>query len=652
LNDLRLPFMRTEITQIDPSLVTEQVERILKSKVFEAATRSQAFLQYVVEKSLANSPPKEYAIAVDVFGRGTEYDPTVDSTVRVEAGRLRSRLREYYAGEGQGDSLHIEVPKGSYAAVFTVRDTEEGRYRQLQPGLADPQAAKGAAETEAKAKAADAPAAEARNGHLRMRAGILACLLALVVAVAAWFLQKRVGAIKPIRSIAVLPLQNLSGDPKQEYFADGMTDELITELARIPNLRVVSRTSVMRDKGSGKSLRQIAQELGVDAIIEGSVVRADDRVRITTQLIDARDDKHLWAQSFEGHLSDVLSLQDDVAREIAFQTKTALTPSVQSQLASPKHVNPEAHDAYLRGRFFVERRDGKAAASYFRKAISLNPEYAAAHAGLAEALITMHEAGGAPVNEVMPDAIAAAKRAIELDPNDGEGYTALGTIDTVFLWDWDAAERNLRRGIELSSNSALAEIRYAIYLTVRARSEEAIAHMRKAVELDPLSFFANRYLGSTLYFARHYDEALAALVRASEIAPDGAAAVQGWVSNIYEVEGKYDQSVAAELKGMERYATPQQVNLLLSAYEKSGWKGYREAHLQYSLSQAGHQCTSYDIAEDYRALGRVDAAFYWFDRAFDERCIFMMALNADPKHDGIRSDPRYHELLRRMNLAQ
>jgi TolB-like protein/DNA-binding winged helix-turn-helix (wHTH) protein/cytochrome c-type biogenesis protein CcmH/NrfG len=497
----------------------------------------------------------------------------------------------------------------------------------------------------------DAPTAEARNGRPRMRAAILGCLLALVVVAAAWFLQKRIRAVKPIRSIAVLPLQNLSGDPNQEYFADGMTDELITELARIPNLRVVSRTSVMRDKGSGKSLRQIAQELGVDAIIEGSVVRADDRVRITTQLIDARDDKHLWAQSFEGQLSDVLSLQDGVAREIASQTKTVLAPSVQSQLASPKHVNPEAHDAYLRGRFFVERRDGKTAATYFRKAISLDSEYAAAHAGLAQALITMHEAGGAPVNEVIPEAIASAKQAIELDPNDGEGYTALGTIDTVVLWDWDAAERNLRRGIELSSNSALAEIRYAIYLTVRARSEEAIAHMRKAVELDPLSFFANRYLGSTLYFGRHYDEALAALGHASEIAPDGVSAVQGWVSYIYEAKGNYDQAVTAELKGIEPYASPQQIHLLRSGYEKSGWKGYREAHLQYSLSRAGQPCVSYEIADDYRALGRVDEAFDWFDRAFDERCIFMIALNADPRYDGIRSDPRFQELLRRMNLV-
>jgi TolB-like protein/Tfp pilus assembly protein PilF len=644
--------MRTELTQIDPTLVTEQVERILKSKVFAAATRSQAFLQYVVEKSLANSPPKEYAIAVDVFQRGPEYDPAIDATVRVEAGRLRNRLREYYAGEGQYDLLCIEVPKGSYAAVVTVRDTEKGPSQQLQQITIVPQAAKGAAETEVESKTADVSSAEVKDRHLGIRVGILVCLLALVVVAATWFIQKRGRAVKSIRSIAVLPLQNLSGDPNQEYFSDGMTDELITELARIPNLRVVSRTSVMRDKGSGKSLRQIAQELGVDAIIEGSVVRADDRVRITAQLIDARNDKHLWAQSFEGQLSDVLSLQDGVAREIASQTKTALAPSVQSQLASPKHVNPEAYDAYLRGRFFVERRDGKTAATYFRKAISLDSEYAAAHAGLAQALITMHEAGGAPVNEVIPDAIASAKRAIELDPNDGEGYTALGTIDTVVLWDWDAAERNLRRGIELNPNSALAEIRYAIYLTVRTRPEEAIAHMRRAVELDPLSFFANRYLGSTLYFGRHYDEALAALARASEIAPDGVSAVQGWVSYVYEAKGNYDQAVTAELKGMETYASPQQVHLLRLEYEKNGWKGYREAHLQYSFSQIGYPCTLYDIAEDYRVLGRINEAFDWYDRAFEKRCIFMLALNVDPRHDGIRSDPRFHELLRRMNLAQ
>ncbi|WP_353063117.1 hypothetical protein RBB77_17790 [Tunturibacter psychrotolerans] len=177
--------------------------------------------------------------------------------------------------------------------------------------------------------------------------------------------------------------------------------------------------------------------------------------------------------------------------------------------------------------------------------------------------------------------------------------------------------------------------------------------MRKAVELDRLSFFANRYLGSTLYYGRHYDEALAALVRASEIAPDGVSNVQGWVSYVYEAEGKYDQSVAAELKGIETHASPQQVHLLRLEYEKNGWKGYREGHLQYSLSHNGYPCTLYDIAEDYRVvLGRVNEAFDWFDRAFEKRCIFMMTLNADPRHDEIRSDPRFHELLRRMNLVQ
>ena len=491
-----------------------ELDRIVSSKTFSGAKRSQTFLRYVVERSLLSTAPKEFEIALEVFGRGADYDPEIDATVRVEASRLRSRLREYYDTAGMDDTILIDIPKGGYGAVFvsrratvasdaamedprpgrpTTNDTADSQEANVQFVLSD---AVGALSSSG--DAAQRMRLPSTKGSARWRVGAviaatgIACLLALIALRMAWRKPQSAG---PIRSIAVLPLQNLSGDPNQEYFADGMTDELITELARIPNLRVVSRTSVMRDKGSGKSLSQIAQELRVDAIIEGSVVRANDRVRITTQLIDARDDKHLWAQSFEGQLSDVLSLQDGVAREIASQTKTALAPSVQSQLASPKHVNPEAHDAYLRGRFFVERRDGKTAATYFRKAISLDSEYAAAHAGLAEALITMHEAGGSPVNEVIPDAIASAKRAIELDPNEGEGYTALGTIDTVVLWDWDAAEQNLRRGIELNPNSALAEIRYANYLIVRARTEEAIAHMRKAVEVDPAIIFCKPATG-------------------------------------------------------------------------------------------------------------------------------------------------------------
>jgi TolB-like protein len=646
--------MHTELTQIDPILANEQVERILRSKVFAAASRSQAFLRYVVEKSLSKASPKEYAIALDVFEKGINYDPAVDATVRVEAGRLRTRLREYYADEGQDDPLYIEIPKGSYAAIFTVRDAERGPGKALLGvgvGTA-PDAREGAIGTEIQASVADAPIAETGKRSSGVGARILACLLGLCFVAAGWFFQRRIKVVEPIRSIAVLPLQNLSGDPGQEYFADGMTDELITELAKIQNLRVVSRTTVMQDKASQKSLRQIAQELGVDAILEGSVARANDRVRITAQLIDARDDKHLWAQSFEGQLSDVLSLQDDVAREIASQTTTALAPSVQGLLTSPKPVNPEAHDAYLRGRYFVDRREGKTAATYFRNAIALDSAYAAAYAGLAQALITMNEADEVPVTEVMPDAIAAAKRAIELDPNYGEGYTALGTIDTDFLWDWGVAELNLRRGIELSPSSALAEIRYAIYLTARSRTEEAIEHMRRAVKLDPLSFFANRHLGASLYLGRHYDEALTALASAAEIAPDQLELVQNWVASIYAAEGKYDQSVSVEIKMLQVSGSPQQAALLRSAYEKGGWHGFREAHLKFRIAQADQPCKSYFIANDLRALGRLNEAFDWYDRSLNERCYFMTLLDADPLHDEIRGDPRFHELLRRMNLVQ
>ncbi|MBB5058044.1 TolB-like protein/Tfp pilus assembly protein PilF [Granulicella aggregans] len=643
--------MNTELAQIDPLLANEQVERIVRSKVFSAASRSQAFLRYVIENSLANSAPKEFAIAVDVFERGTDYDSAVDATVRVEAGRLRTRLREYYAEEGQDDRLYIEIPKGSYAATFTVRDVAKDSGVPLNLVATDPREIGAAIGSEATATADQVPIAGSASRHLALRGSILACLLTLVLAASGWLLYEHGRAVEPIRSLAVLPLENLSGDPNQEYFVDGMTDQLITELAKIHDLRVVSRTSVMQDKASHKPLRQIAQELHVDAIIEGSVVRANDRVRITAQLIDTRDDTHLWAQSFEGRLSDVLSLQDDVARQVASQTKTALAPPGQDQLTGPKLVDPKAYDAYLRGRYFVDRREGKRAAAYFRDAIANDPKYAAAHAGLAEALITMNEVDGVPVGEVMPDAIVAAKRAIELNPNYGEGYTALGTIDTIFLWDWTAADSNLRRGIELSPGNSLAEIRYAIYLTSRVRTEDAIAHMRRAVDLDPLSFFANRHLGATLYLGRHYDEALSALARAAEIAPDQLGLVQGWVANLYEAEGKYDQSTYAGLRQVEALMSAKQAEPLRSAYEKEGWSGFHEAHLHLLLSQVGQPCNSYHVAEDYRALGKLNEAFHWYGRALDERCYYMAIFNADPRHDVIRRDPRFRELLLRMRLV-
>jgi TolB-like protein/DNA-binding winged helix-turn-helix (wHTH) protein/Tfp pilus assembly protein PilF len=491
-------------------------------------------------------------------------------------------------------------------------------------------------------------------GMLKLKWLLFAVGLGLAVVLGLWIKHRLPHAEEPIRSLAVLPLDDLSPGTREDYFADGMTDELITELARIPGLRVVSRTSITQDKGTHKSLAQIARELNVDAIVEGSVVRSGGRVRITAQLIDARSDKHLWAQTFEEPAGDILSLQDNVAREIAQQTSSVLTPAARAGLTNARHgghLDPEAHDAYLRGLYFIQRRDGALAASYFRKAIALEPDYGTAHAGLAEALVTQFLAGGERATEVMPSAIEAARRAIELDPYSGEAYTALGAIDINFLYDWNAAEQNLRKGIELSPSSSDAEIWYADYLASVGRPAEAVNAMQRAVALDPFSFWANRLLGSMLYYARRYDESLVALKHASEIAPDKFEFVEGWNSGIYEIEGRYSDAFAADLKDIASKLSPQEIDTLRSSFKTGGWKAYQAARVKFLLPRSMNECHMNSLAISYVRLGNLTEAFRWFNHDLDNRCgRTVFDLSADPRLDAIRQDPRFTALLHRVNL--
>jgi TolB-like protein/tetratricopeptide (TPR) repeat protein len=399
-----------------------------------------------------------------------------------------------------------------------------------------------------------------------------------------WLNRPIASPIPVIRSLAALPLENLSGDPSQEYFADGMTDELITELARIPTLRVVSRTSVIQEKAPRKPLRQIGRELNVDAVVEGSVARSGDRVRITAQLIDVRNDKHLWAQSFEGPISDVFSLEDSVAREIASQTRVVFTPAARTNVSDNRRIDPAAHDAYLRGFYFLQKREMDTSSAYFQKAISIDPQYAPAFAGLADALHAKWFNGSSSA-EVMPAALAAAKRAIQLDPNCGEAYTALGSIETNYEWNWAEAGRNLERGVALSPNSSDAEHWMAIYLDAVNRPEEAVTHMRRAQELDPMSFLMNRHLGSTLYYARRYDEALYHLQHAREIEPGKLGLVDSWASWIYEKKGMQDEAVNANLSSLHEYRKSTSTTCARSTNEMAGKRFGERGLLRCSHTQ-------------------------------------------------------------------
>ena len=477
----------------------------------------------------------------------------------------------------------------------------------------------------------------------RLRLGVIGGVCLVFLLAAAWLLVSRLLAAPSIHSLAVLPLDNLSGDPTQEYFADGMTDELITELARIPNLRVVSRTSVMADKGSRRTLPDIARRLDVDAIVEGSTVRSGDRIRITAQLIDARSDRHLWAQSFEGPASDVLSLQDSVAQQIASQARLALAPPPPR---AP--VNPAAHDAYLRGRYFLNKQDLPHCIESFQQAIAIDPTYASAYAGYATALDGASTFGIGTPAELMPKALAAAQRAIQLDPQNGEAYTALGSVQTIYKWDWSAAEQNLTRGISLNPNDSIAEFKYAVYLDAVGRPQDAVTHMRRALQLDPLSFFVNRRLGATLYLAREYDAALAQLERAAEMEHQPGS-IDNYVSLIYEQKGDHDQAVRHDLAALHDDQPQLDIAALLAVYQQHGWQGYWRARTRALISNSARPCINYEIGVDDLRVNQLDHAFGSFQRALDNHCFYMALIRVDPLLDPVRHDARYAALLTRMN---
>ena len=628
----------------DTRAIEDQLDRILRSRTFAASRRSQKFLQYVVDKSLADpgSPPKEFAIAMDVFERDSSYDPSIDATVRVQAGRLRIRLRDYYATEGIHDSIHIDIPTGGYAPVFTMgapsHNGSHERLTQIAPGQPTPEYA--------------TPRSLWPPPKLPVPTGVFLSALALCLLIAAMILIRR-HTSRPdpqIRSLAVLPLENLSGDATQDYFADGMTDELITELAHNHDVRVVSRTSVTQEKGLHKSLRKISSELNVDAIVEGSVVRSGDRVRITAQLIDTRTDKHLWAQSFEGQSSDILTLQDAVAGEIASQIRGVVTPASDARRNPSRSIDPQAHDAYLRGRYFFQKQDMSRSADYFQHAIESDPSYASAYAGLADALDAETTVGLGEPQDLMPRALVAAQQAIKLDPENGEAYTSLGSIETIYEWNWPAAQYNLTRGIALDPSNSVAEMKYAVYLDAVGHPEDAVVHMRRALHLDPLSFLMNRRLGATLYLARHYDEALDQLRRAREMEPNQHSAVDNYMSWIYELKGMRDQAVDRDLAALQGKWSQLDTAQLSSTYKRKGWNAYWRARMNALQPYTDNSCAPYAVGVSYLRLGDRNQAFTSFNRAVDRHCYQIAWLRVDPLLDSIRTDTRYESLLQRINL--
>ena len=478
----------------------------------------------------------------------------------------------------------------------------------------------------------------------------LAGLAALAAAALVFVLEETRaadGQALSVRSLAVLPLANLSADPGQEYFALGMTDELIGTLARISALRVVSRTSAMSLKGSSKPLAAIARELDVDAVLEGSVQREGDRVRIRVQLIHASTDTHIWAGEFERQLTDVLTLQNEIAREVAQEIRVSITPQEHTRMASAALVNPVAHDEYLLGRHllwkFIEE-DRVRAVEHFNRAIQIDPGYAAAYAGLAHAWWMRGVFGPLSMKQVAPPASAAATRALELDDRLAEAHAAKAYVQGMFDWNWKDAEETVRHAIDIDPNSMEAHYVYSLLLMALGRLPEAITHIERAAQLDPLSAQVHSTCGRILYRARRWDDAVARLQRAIELEPRNAGPHLR-LGDTYDQMGRYADALASYAK---------QAALL-------GQSGDDSRHVARVYARMGRTDEAKRIVarqegawpEVYAALGDKDMAFSLLFKSVDKRQSdeWPLYIMADPQYDSLHDDPRWNELLARMNLV-
>jgi len=459
-----------------------------------------------------------------------------------------------------------------------------------------------------------------------------------------------------IRSLAVLPLTNLSGDPNEEYFADGMTEELTTDLGKISALRVTSRTSAMQYKGTKKSLPDIARELNVDAVIEGTVARSGSHLRITANLLQAFPEKHLWAESYESEVGDALTLQGQIAQAVARQIQIKLTQREQNILSVARPVNPEAHDLTLKG-FFTMRgaESGEAsekAVKYFQQAIEKDPNYAEAYGGLAIAYSIWIPGMTSGPRDLMPKAKEFALKALSLDNAGADAHSQLGMIELYYDWDWSSSEEEFKRTIALNPNTDWVYGWHSRGLAARGRTEEAVAGAQRVIALSPTPMSWD-YPIWIFVLAHRYDLARERAEQLLEVAPN-------WVwthfemAQVYEQQGKLEEAAQESLKADELFGTgPEQLAQLREAMAKSGAQGYWKRTLEnYRESAKLHYVPPVLVAQACMRVGDRECAFQWLEKGFQERDDLMINLKVEPVFDGLHVDPRFTDLIRRIGIPQ
>ena len=487
------------------------------------------------------------------------------------------------------------------------------------------------------------------------RRAALAAVLLLAVTLAGWGIQI-LRSVPPsgarIDSLAVLPLENLSGDPEQDYFVDGMTDALIAGLAKIGALRVTSRTSAMQYKGVRKPITEIARELNVDAVVEGTVGRSGDRVRITAQLIDAASERHLWTETYERDLGDVLALQSEFARAIAREIRVTLATGEQARLStSVRPVEPKAYESYLKGRYAFWRVNAESlrkSKDYYLEALAIDPDYALAHAGLADTYVTLGVFAFMPPNEAYSKARQAALKALELDPGLSDAHNSLAMIHRDYDWDWHESEKLFKRAIELNPQNVFAHHMYGIHFAWIGRFDEATAEVEVARRLDPLNLAT---LSDAVYVDRlagRYDQAIEGFKRALELDPTYVVSHRE-LAIVYELKGMFEDAIRHLEKAFSLSAETNSEAYLARVYALSGKRDKARRILDGLLKgRATRYVAPADLALVYLALGETDEAFQWLETAYQTRDVMLLSLKIDARYRSIRQDPRYKDLLRRV----
>ena len=635
--------MTNQRAPISDDQVRGHLNKIVASNGFFRSPRMQRFLSFVVEGRLAgkfhSEDLKESVIGMAVFDRDAGYDPKTDPVVRVEARRLRAKLEEYYEGPGKQDAVRIELPKGSYVPCWNWQQHPAVEAEQRpQPFLP-------------------------KRKRSRSTVAVAIAAVAVSAGLIFWLVKnewKRSSEEKSaaatsgnIRSLAILPFRNLSGDPGKEYLADGLTDELTTELAKIQSLKVISRTSADQYRGTSKHVPEIGRELNVDAVVEGTLLSSPTHVRVSAQLIRTATDTHVWAEVYERYGGDFFNLQAEIADSIAEQIGVSLSPAVKGA-AAVQPASTEAYEEYLRGRFFWNKRtlEGlKKSITHYNRAIALDPKYAKAYAALGDSYVLLSSYGGPSPVESLTRARHAAEQALKLDGGLAEAHTVLAAVKIDYDWDWEGATREFKRALQLSPGYPTARHWYSLHLTRLGRNKEAEEQSRRALELDPLSLIINTDAGETYYCARKPDEALLHLHRALDLDPDFAEA-HLVLGKVFELKGEFSKA-AAEFDIANRLFgdAPNVWALKGHALARSGKRSEAQAiAAKLEEAETRRYVSGVDIAIVYCGLGESDKAMYWLEKAYQSRGKGLDILAADPLFDGCRSDLRFQALLKRLRL--